>query len=109
MTNTRRPRRVASPCTFRSVEAMAPRVIPVEPFDLVVFGATGDLAGRKLLPALFYRCAAGQLPAGARIVGVGRRALTTKAFRARARATVVEHVPEADRDDRAVARFIDRI
>jgi glucose-6-phosphate 1-dehydrogenase len=88
---------------------MAPRVIPVEPFDLVVFGATGDLAGRKLLPALFYRCAAGQLPAGARIVGVGRRALTTEAFRVRARAAVIEHVPEADRDDRAVARFIDRI
>ena len=80
---------------------MAPRVIPVEPFDLVVFGATGDLAGRKLLPALFYRCAAGQLPAGARIVGVGRRALTTEAFRVRARAAVIEHVPEADRDDRA--------
>ena len=34
---------------------MVARVIAVEPFDIVVFGATGDLAQRKLLPALYYR------------------------------------------------------
>src|SRR5277367_4698392 len=88
---------------------MAARVIPVETFDLVVFGATGDLAGRKLLPALFYRCAAGQLPDDARIFGVGRRKLTIKAFRAMAREAVTEHVPAADRDEKAMTRFIDRI
>ena len=47
---------------------MTARVIPVDPFDLVVFGATGDLAQRKLLPALYHRDAAGQLPDGARIL-----------------------------------------
>ena len=31
---------------------MVARVVPVEPFDLVVFGGTGDLSRRKLLPAL---------------------------------------------------------
>jgi glucose-6-phosphate 1-dehydrogenase len=41
---------------------MASRVIPVAPFVLTVFGATGDLARRKLLPALFRRDFAGQLP-----------------------------------------------
>ena len=32
---------------------MAANIVPVEPFDLVVFGATGDLAKRKLIPGLF--------------------------------------------------------
>ncbi len=31
------------------------KIIPVAPFDAVVFGATGDLTMRKLLPALYYR------------------------------------------------------
>lgn len=32
-----------------------PKLIPVEEFDLIVFGAAGDLALRKLFPALFHR------------------------------------------------------
>ncbi|MEQ9199674.1 MAG: hypothetical protein RLN80_06765, partial [Rhodospirillales bacterium] len=32
---------------------MVSRTIPVDPFDLVIFGATGDLARRKILPALY--------------------------------------------------------
>ncbi|MFM1863579.1 MAG: glucose-6-phosphate dehydrogenase, partial [Pseudomonadota bacterium] len=32
---------------------MVSRVIPVEPFDLVIFGASGDLARRKIWPALW--------------------------------------------------------
>jgi glucose-6-phosphate 1-dehydrogenase len=88
---------------------MAPRVIPVEPFDLVVFGATGDLARRKLLPALYYRCAAAQLPPEARIFGVARRKLTNEQFREMARAAIVKHVPEADRPEAAVAHFLGRL
>ena len=34
---------------------MSSQIIPVQLFDLVVFGATGDLAMRKLLPALYWR------------------------------------------------------
>jgi glucose-6-phosphate 1-dehydrogenase len=44
-------------------------------FDLVLFGGTGDLAMRKLLPALFRRYVAGQFPAHARIVGVARSSI----------------------------------
>ena len=36
---------------------MVSTVIPVQPFDLVIFGATGDLAQRKILPSLFRRLA----------------------------------------------------
>ena len=41
-------------------------------FDLVLFGGTGDLAWRKLLPALFQSFRHGTLPAGGRIIGIGR-------------------------------------
>ncbi len=37
-------------------------IIPVEVFDCVVVGATGDLTLRKLLPALYYRNLDGQIP-----------------------------------------------
>ena len=51
---------------------MVSRTIPVEAFDLVIFGGTGDLAKRKILPGLFLRFAAGQIPAGSRIIGAAR-------------------------------------
>jgi len=51
---------------------MVSRVIPVEPFDLVVFGGTGDLARRKILPALFRRYCAGQIVKGSQIIGAAR-------------------------------------
>ena len=63
---------------------------PVEPFDLVIFGGTGDLAMRKLLPALFHRFVGGQIPADARIIGVAREALTETGYRALARAVLLE-------------------
>lgn len=59
---------------------MVSRVIPVEAFDLVVFGATGDLAQRKILPALFRRFCAGQIPEGSRIIGAARSEMTTASF-----------------------------
>lgn len=59
---------------------MAARVIPVDPFDLVIFGATGDLALRKILPALFKRFCRGGFPSGARIIGAARSELEEGAF-----------------------------
>ncbi|MCC5988468.1 MAG: glucose-6-phosphate dehydrogenase [Pararhodobacter sp.] len=60
---------------------MVARVIPVEPFDLVVFGATGDLALRKIMPALCCRFADGQMPPDARVIGAARGTLGADAFR----------------------------
>jgi len=51
-------------------------------FDLVLLGGTGDLAWRKLLPALFQAFRHGSLPDGGRIVGVAREALDDAAYRA---------------------------
>ncbi len=51
-------------------------------FDLVLFGGTGDLAWRKLMPALFQAFRHGTLPEGGRIIGVGRDKLTHDQYRA---------------------------
>jgi glucose-6-phosphate 1-dehydrogenase len=40
---------------------MSAQIIPVDPFDYIVFGGTGDLAERKLLPALYHRQVDGQI------------------------------------------------
>ena len=60
---------------------MTSQIIPVDVFDLVVFGGTGDLARRKLLPALFYRDRDDQLPAESRIIGVSRATLEPRGLR----------------------------
>ena len=54
---------------------MASKVVPVAPFDLVVFGGTGDLARRKLLPALYHLMHVGQMPGEARVICVARSEL----------------------------------
>ena len=58
------------------------KFIPVETFDLIIFGGTGDLSQRKLLPALYHRYADGQIPAESRIVGVSRTEMSDEEFRA---------------------------
>jgi glucose-6-phosphate 1-dehydrogenase len=59
---------------------------------IVLFGATGDLVRRKLLPGLFHLAAAGLLPSRYRIVGSApaRHALTPDEFRRRAKDAVAE-------------------
>src|SRR5215210_6163031 len=51
-------------------------------FDLVLFGGTGDLAWRKLMPALFQAFRHGTLPDGGRIIGVARDAQSDEQYRA---------------------------
>jgi glucose-6-phosphate 1-dehydrogenase len=45
---------------------------PVDTFDLIIFGGTGDLAMRKLLPAMYHRARDGQITMDSRIIAVGR-------------------------------------
>ena len=67
---------------------MTSRVIPVAPFDYVVFGGSGDLARRKLLPALYHRFRDGQIAEGSRIVAVSRSKLSNDAYRTMAEAAL---------------------
>jgi len=86
---------------------MSARIIQVEPFDLVVFGATGDLAQRKLLPALYHRDATGQIPDDALILGVSRRPLNDDDFRGMARKAVCGDGEEVDQD--TLEKFLGRL
>src|SRR3954454_12487531 len=70
--------------------ASDPRTMSLTPDDhiLVLYGATGDLARRKLLPGLFRLAQAGLLPGRYRIIATSRRSLSDQEFRERARAAV---------------------
>ncbi|AKO97244.1 MAG: glucose-6-phosphate dehydrogenase [Marinovum algicola] len=69
---------------------MVSRVIPVNPFDLVVFGGTGDLARRKILPGLFRRFCAGQMPQDAQVIGAARSEMDAEGYRQMVRDAIHE-------------------
>jgi len=71
------------------VKKIPPGVGPRQPQVLVLVGATGDLARRKLLPGLFHLFSAGFIP-GCRIIGVSLDALDREGFRSFARAAIDE-------------------
>jgi glucose-6-phosphate 1-dehydrogenase len=88
---------------------MSTRIVPVEEFDIVVFGATGDLAQRKLLPALFHRDEQGQLSPQTRIIGSSRRPMTDDEFKAFARTAIEQFVKDPERQPEVVGRFLARL
>ncbi len=63
----------------------------VEPFVFVVFGATGDLSRRKLLPAFDHLAMLGYLPPKFAVVGVSRTCLDDQAFRELAQDAINAH------------------
>jgi glucose-6-phosphate 1-dehydrogenase len=71
-------------------ETVPPGVATPDDHVIVLFGSTGDLARRKLLPGLFHLSEAGLLPAGYRIIGTSRKTLSDDEFRAHARSAVDE-------------------
>jgi glucose-6-phosphate 1-dehydrogenase len=62
------------------------------PATIVIFGASGDLTSRKLIPALFRLDSMGLLPEDAHVVGVSRTAFTSEAFRQQLEPKVKEAV-----------------
>jgi glucose-6-phosphate 1-dehydrogenase len=77
--------------------------------DFTVFGGTGDLARRKLLPALYQRDLEGQLPADYRILGVSRSELDDDGWREEVREALATHVPAEDLKGPVVDRFLGRL
>ncbi len=67
---------------------MVSRVIPVDPFDLVIFGGSGDLAKSKILPGLFRRFVSGQMPRNAKIIGAARSDFDEVQYRALIKAAI---------------------
>src|SRR5918995_914584 len=77
-------------------------------FDLVLFGGTGDLAMRKLLPALYRRSCAGQIDGASRIIGAARSQLSREDYLEQVRATCETHVGSAFETSKW-ARFAERL
>ncbi|MDR4305525.1 glucose-6-phosphate dehydrogenase [Chelatococcus sambhunathii] len=88
---------------------MTSRIVAVEPFDLVVFGGTGDLAHRKLFPSLYLRDRDGQMTEPSRIIGVSRSHMDRKEFRADVKKALETYVSAAELEKKAVSRFLDRL
>src|SRR6266403_290707 len=61
-------------------EGLSTRAVP-QPCSVVIFGATGDLTHRKLLPALYNLAADGELPPAVTVIGFARREKTDEDFR----------------------------
>ena len=85
---------------------MATTIIPVASFDYVVFGATGDLTQRKLLPALYHRYRDGQIPKTSRIIGASRSELGDETFRERARDALKRYVDAEVLDASTLSDFL---
>jgi glucose-6-phosphate 1-dehydrogenase len=77
----------------------------LNPFDFVLFGGTGDLAMRKLIPALYQRYADGQFDAGARILACASTALSRADYIQRAAGHCREHLPPADFNEARWTQF----
>ncbi len=88
---------------------MTSQIIPVEPFDCIVFGGTGDLAERKLIPALYQRQRDGQLSEPTRIIGASRSAMSSEDYRKFAQAAIKEFVKADEYDKAQVEQFLQRI
>src|SRR3989449_8614157 len=65
--------------------------LPVHPTTLVIFGATGDLAKRKLLPALYNLAHEGSLPERFNLIGVSRSDKSDEQFQAEMRAAIEQY------------------
>ena len=76
---------------------------------LLMFGATGDLARRMLLPSLFGLDSDGLLPDDLRIIGTARTELDDAAFRQRTLEAIKEHFPANFFDDAVAERFLKRL
>jgi glucose-6-phosphate 1-dehydrogenase len=89
-------------------KAMVSRILKVPSFDLAVFGGTGDLARRKLFPALFHRFLDAQFSQPTRIIGVARRPLDHAAYRV-AIAAALKEFAAAGAHDEAIKSFLEMI
>ncbi|TLP59414.1 glucose-6-phosphate dehydrogenase [Parasedimentitalea maritima] len=85
---------------------MVSRVIPVQSFDLVLFGATGDLARRKILPSLFHRFQLGQFCDSSRIIGASRSDMDVDSFRNLVADAVREFGQKDEVNDEDITAFV---
>ena len=96
--------------SFDDAQARNPRVTQPAPASLLtIFGATGDLAQRMLLPSLYSLQAEHLLPDGLRILGTARSELDRESFANLVSAAIGERIPSTERNDAALRGLLARL
>src|SRR3989339_318043 len=80
-----------------------------EPCAIVIFGATGDLAQRKLFPALLHLCHEGTLSRETVFVAVSRGSLDLAQFREKVFASARQFAPSSVADEASAREFLERV
>src|SRR5919199_3536734 len=81
---------------------------PVHPTTLVIFGATGDLAKRKLLPAIYNLAHEGALPERFNLIGLSRGDIGDDGFRDQARESI-EQFSRRQPDEKVLSSLVERM
>jgi glucose-6-phosphate 1-dehydrogenase len=76
---------------------------------MIIFGASGDLTHRKLVPALYNLASDGYLPENFTVVGFGRKPLSDDVFRAELHEAAQEHSRSSPLDEQVWQRFAQRL
>jgi len=85
------------------------KLVPVQVFDLIIFGGTGDLSMRKLLPALYHRDRDGQIIEDSRIIAVGRGDMSQEEYLNMVEAALRANLADGDFDDESWRAFAGRL
>src|ERR1700694_2779123 len=80
-----------------------------DPSLMVIFGATGDLSGRKLLPAIYNLAKQRLLPAGFGVVGAAIDDMTDDTFRKHAAEVITKHSRTQPVDEGVLHAFLDSV
>ena len=81
----------------------------VEPCSIIIFGASGDLTARKLVPALYHLAKEKQMPADYRIIGMARREKTDASWRGELRSALEQFSRTKPVDDKVWQEFAQHI
>ena len=92
-----------------SEKLVRPTMREAHPCTIIIFGATGDLTRRKLLPALYELHGAGGMNSSSDIIGTGRTPLTNEQFRERVRAAFADAKEPVDTNDPQWRAFEQRL
>src|SRR5256885_10305382 len=98
---------VAKSSLYGKISEMTETKKTAEPCVMVIFGATGDLTKRKLLPALYNLAKDDFLPHKFAIIGVGRQEMTSEDFRKEALGDLKEFIKDGP-DDKLLTWFEER-
>src|SRR5206468_7882989 len=82
--------------------------MPVHPTTMVIFGATGDLSKRKLLPAIYNLAHEGALPEQFNLIGVSRTEVPDEDFRESA-AESIKQFSRREPDERVLGSLLERM